>query len=877
VSATAHSDGAVAAPVAARRAGIDAALALRLDGYVERAAEAARAFRRLDQEAVDRIVWAMVVAGLEHAVELAELAMEETGFGVFEDKVVKNYVATEFLYDYLKDKRSVGVIDADPERNIEYVAEPIGVVLGLLPITNPTSTALFKSIVGAKTRNTMIFRPSARAARCAVRAVEVLQQAGERAGLPSGALQVIPDPTLDVSQYLFHHPGVDFIWTTGGPKAVQATNEAGKPCMGVGPGNAPVYVHRSADVAMAVVDVLISKTFDASLICPAEQTCVVDEPVYDSVVAEFERLGARVLTPEEVERLATVAFEPDGRPRMEALGRTCVDLAALAGFEAADHDKVLLAPLPSDLDALADHPLTQEKLMPVLGLVHSPSVDHGIAACELVTEHGGLGHTSAVYATDEDVIRRFGQAVRTGRILVNAPTAVGALGGVYNSMTPTFSLGCGTWGGSTTTDNVNYRNLLNVKAVSRRQAPPQWFRVPSDTYFNAGSIDSLRELEASNVLIVTDGPTEARGVVDDVRAHLGGASVHVFSDVRPEPPEEDVRAGCELLARFSPDAIVAVGGGSVLDAAKAMRLFHESPELTVRELSLPFLDARKRVARYPRVEHATRLAAVPTTAGTGSEVSPAAVITVGERKVTLVDYSLVPDMAVVEPRLTLTLPPEVTADTGIDALTHALEAAVSIFASPYTDAFCMQAVKLILEALPRAYADGSDLDARTAMANAATIAGLAFSNAFVGVNHALAHAVGARFGIAHGRANAIFLPHVLRYNASLPRKFMPAPGYNTYVAPDKYTQISYILNLGGHGEEERREQLFARVEALLDEVEEPRSLAEGGVPREDFEAALPDLAKAAFSDPSIRTNPRFPLLAELVELLQAGYEGPSAP
>jgi acetaldehyde dehydrogenase/alcohol dehydrogenase len=877
VSATAHPDGAVAAPEAARRAGIDAALALRLDGYVERAAEAARAFRRLDQEAVDRIVWAMVVAGLEHAVELAELAMEETGFGVFEDKVVKNYVATEFLYDYLKDKRSVGVIDADPERGIEYVAEPIGVVLGLLPITNPTSTALFKSIVGAKTRNTMIFRPSARAARCAVRAVEVLQQAGERAGLPSCALQVIPDPTLDVSQYLFHHPGVDFIWTTGGPKAVQATNEAGKPCMGVGPGNAPVYVHRSADVAMAVVDVLISKTFDASLICPAEQTCVVDEPVYDSVVAEFERLGARVLTSEEVERLAAVAFEPDGRPRMEALGRTCVDLAALAGFEAADHDKVLLAPLPSDLDALADHPLTQEKLMPVLGLVRSPSVDHGIAACELVTEHGGLGHTSAVYATDEDVIRRFGQAVRTGRILVNAPTAVGALGGVYNSMTPTFSLGCGTWGGSTTTDNVNYRNLLNVKAVSRRQAPPQWFRVPSDTYFNAGSIDSLRELEASNVLIVTDGPTEARGVVDEVRAHLGDASVHVFSDVRPEPPEEDVRAGCELLARFSPDAIVAVGGGSVLDAAKAMRLFHESPELTVRELSLPFLDARKRVARYPRVEHATRLAAVPTTAGTGSEVSPAAVITVGERKVTLVDYSLVPDMAVVEPRLTLTLPPEVTADTGIDALTHALEAAVSIFASPYTDAFCMQAVKLILEALPRAYADGSDLDARTAMANAATIAGLAFSNAFVGVNHALAHAVGARFGIAHGRANAIFLPHVLRYNASLPRKFMPAPGYNTYVAPDKYTQISYILNLGGHGEEERREQLFARVEALLEEVGEPRSLAESGVSREDFEAALPDLAKAAFSDPSIRTNPRIPLLAELVELLQAGYEGPSAP
>ncbi len=874
MSTTARGNGVpVIAPDAARAAGIGTDVAARMDGYVERASAAARAFRGLDQEAVDRIVWAMVVAGLEHAVELAELAMEETGFGVFEDKVVKNYVATEFLYDYLKDKRSVGVIDTDPERGIEYVAEPIGVVLGLLPITNPTSTALFKSIVAAKTRNAIVFRPSARAARCAVRAVEILQEAGEAAGLPANTLQVIPDPTLDVSQYLFHHPGVDFIWTTGGPKAVQATNEAGKPCHGVGPGNAPVYVHRSADVGMAVVDVLISKTFDASVICPAEQTCVVDEPVYDEMVAEFERMGARVLTPDEVDRLAAVAFEPDGRVRIEALGRSCVDLAGLAGFDSDDRDKVLLAPLPSDLGELADHPLVQEKLMPVLGLVRSPSVEHGIAACQLVTEHGGLGHTSAVYAEDEDVIARFGEALRTGRILVNAPTAVGALGGVYNSMTPTFSLGCGTWGGSTTTDNVNYRNLLNVKAVSRRQTPPQWFRVPSDTYFNAGAIESLREVEMRNVLVVTDGPTEERGVVDEVRAHLRGAAVHVFSEVTPEPDESQARAGAEVLARFAPDTIVAVGGGSVMDAAKAMRLFHESPDLSVRELSLPFLDARKRVARYPQVEHAVRLVAMPTTAGTGSEVSPAAVITVGERKVTLVDYSLVPDMAVIEPRLHLSMPPEVTADTGIDALTHALEAAVSIFASPFTDAFCMQAVNLILDTLPRAYREGGDLEARTAMANAATIAGLAFSNAFVGVNHALAHAVGARFGIAHGRANAVFLPHVLRYNASLPRKFMPSPAYRTYVAPDKYTQISYVLNLGGHGTEERRESLFLRVEELLDEVGEPRSLADCGVSREDFEAALPDLARAAFADPSVRTNPRIPMVAELVELLQAGFAG----
>jgi acetaldehyde dehydrogenase/alcohol dehydrogenase len=846
----------------------------RMDDYVARARAAADAFRALDQEAVDRIVWAMVVAGLEHAIELAELAMAETGFGVFEDKVVKNYIATEFLFDYLKDKRSVGVIDADPERGIEYVAEPIGVVLALLPITNPTSTALFKAIVGAKTRNAMLFRPSARAARCALRAIEVLQEAGEAEGLPKDALQVIPDPTLDISQYLFHHEGVDFIWTTGGPKAVAATNAAGKPCMGVGSGNAPVYVHRSADIPMAVVDILVSKTFDASVICPAEQTCVVDEAIYDELVAEFERMGARLLTAGETERVADATMTEDGTMELAALGRSCVDLARLAGIEAGEHDKVLLAALPSDLDELSRHPLLAEKLMPVLGLVRSPSVEHGIEACVLVTEHDGLGHTAAVYARDEDVVRRFSLAVRTGRILVNAPTAVGALGGVYNSMTPTFSLGCGTWGGSTTTDNVNYRNLLNIKTVSRRQAPPQWFRVPSDTYFNPGSLESLRELQAKQVVIVTDPDTERRGTTDEVRAHLpAGVSVHVFSDVSSEPPEREVRAGVRVMDELRPDVLLAIGGGSVLDAAKAIRLFHESPQLTVRELALPFLDARKRVARYPQVRHAAKLVAVPTTAGTGSEVSPAAVLTVEGRKVTLVDYSLVPDMAIVDPTLTLSMPQHMTADTGVDALTHALEAAVSIFASPFTDAFCMQAMNLIFDALPRAYADGSDLDARTAMANAATIAGLAFSNAFVGVNHALAHAVGARFGIAHGRANGIFLSHVLRYNAALPSKFMPAPGYSHYVAPEKYAQAAWILGVGGRDEAARREALFTRVDELLDAVEMPRSLAALGIDRDEFQSAIPDLARAAFTDPSIRTNPRIPLLAELIGLLEAGYEG----
>ncbi len=852
--------------------------AAELDQILARARAAADAFRQLDQEAVDRIVWAMVVAGLENAVDLAQVAIEETGFGVFEDKVVKNYVATEFLYDYLKDKKTVGVIREEPERSLQYVAEPIGVVMAILPVTNPTSTVLFKSIVAAKTRNALVCRPSPRAIQSSIRTAEILREAGEAAGMPPDALQIIPDMPREVTHYLFRHPEIDLIWTTGGPKIVQLSNEAGKPVISVGAGNAPVYLHRTADVRCAVVDILISKTFDASVICPAEQTCVVDDAIYDAVVDEFERMGARVLSEKEVERLSQLAFTEDGAPNIEAVGRSPQDLAEKAGFVASAADKVLLAPLPSDLDALGAHPLVHEKLMPVLGLVRSPSVEHGLAACDLVTRSGGLGHTSAVYARDTDVVDRYARVVRTGRILVNAPTAVGALGGVYNSLTPTFSLGCGTWGGSNTTANVNYEQLLNVKTVSRRLTPPQWFRVPSDTYFNAHAIENLRDLEARTAIVVTDRDGVRRGVAEEIRRHLAVPTVHVFADLDPEPSEEQVLAGVATLANVRPELMVAVGGGSVLDAAKAMRLFHESPELSVKELSLPFLDARKRVARYPHLAHQIKLVAVPTTAGTGSEVSPACVVSVGSRKVTLVDYSLVPDMAVVDPILTLSLPPEATADTGIDALTHALEASVSIFASPYTDAFCAQATRLILDALPRAVADGSDLEARTAMANAATIAGLAFSNAFVGVGHALAHAVGARFKISHGRANGILLPHVLRYNASLPSKFMPAPGYGAYVAPEKYAQLGWVIGLrgsgrGGHGPEGRRERLFAHVDALLDEVGIPSSLAEAGVPEAEFEAALPELARDAFGDPSLRTNPRMPLVAELMELLRAAWRG----
>jgi acetaldehyde dehydrogenase / alcohol dehydrogenase len=843
-----------------------------LDEVVSRAQAAARAFRMLGQRQTDSIVSAMVVAALERAEALAELAVQETGFGNFEDKVIKNYAATEFLHDYLKDKRTVGVIERDSARNIDYVADPIGVVLAITPITNPTSTVIFKAIVAAKTRNAVVFRPSPGAIRCAIETVEILRAAGERAGLPPGALQIIPDKENEITHYLFKHAGIDFIWATGGPKIVQAASSAGKPVLCVGPGNAPIYLHRTCDIRTAVVDILMSKTFDNSVICPAEQTCVIDGAIYDQVVAEFERMGARLLTSDEVALLAEFTFGRGNGVNPAALGQPAPKLAERAGIRAVATDKVLLAPLPSDLGALAAHPLIREKLMPVLGLVRAADEQHAIDACVLVTEHGGLGHTSAIYALDPAIVDRYAAAVRTGRILVNAPTSLGALGGIYNSLTPTFSLGCGTWGGSHTTDNVNYRNLLNIKTVSRRAVPPQWFRVPPETYFNAGAVETLRQLTARQVVIVTDANCEQRGVAETVRQYLGEAAVHVFSEVVPEPDESVIKAGVEVLERVRPDLIVAVGGGSVLDSGKAMRLFYENPTLTLRELALPFLDPRKRVAKYPQQEHKVKLVAMPTTAGTGSEVSPASVITSGKQKVTLVDYTLVPDMAIVDPTLTASMPPAITADTGIDALTHAIEAAVSIFASPYSDAFSVQAARLIFEALPRAYADGSDMEARTAMANAATLAGLAFSNAFVGVNHALAHAAGAWFNLPHGRANAIFLPHVIRYNASLPAKFMPAPGYTSYVAPAKYAQLGWVL-FGGRSDEERRERLLVKLEELLTLLHLPRTLQEAGVVETQFLDALPAVARAAFSDPSMRTNPRMPLLDELSALLRAGFYG----
>jgi acetaldehyde dehydrogenase/alcohol dehydrogenase len=846
-----------------------------LDGLVERSLIAAAAFYQLTQERVDQIVRAMVIKGLESAQELALLAVTETKIGVLEDKAIKNMVATEFVYHAIKDERTVGVIAEYPERNLKEVAEPVGVILGVTPITNPTSTVLFKSLMMAKTRNTVIFCPHPMAEQCSNAAARAMYTAGVEAGAPEGFIQWVDGIEVSDTQYLMRHADVALIDATGGPGMVKAAYSSGKPALGVGAGNVPCYVHRSADLNMAVVDILTSKTFDNGTICASEQTVLVDCEVYDRVVQLFADLGAHVCTPAEVAILARTVVDPEsGRMRPTAVGQSAAAIAAAIGIEVPPNTKLLLAPLGG---VGRHHPLSCEKLFPVLGILPVAGEDEAINAAMDVLYFGGVGHTASIFCEDDAVTDRYGTALNAGRIIVNSPSSVGALGGVYNDLTPTFSFGCGTGGGNSTIENVSVKNYLNVKQLAKRTPAHQWFRVPSQIFYNLHALENLRELGARNVLIITSQDLDELGLVDTVRSRLPlGVACHVFNEVEIEPTFDVITRGVEAIRHHHPDHLIAVGGGSVMDAAKAMRLFHAHPELDFRSLETTFLDPRKRVIQYPKPSApGMKLVAIPTTSGTGSEVTPYAVITDSERgrKVPLYDHSLIPDMAVIDPELVRGLPPSVTADTGFDALTHALEAVVSVFASEYTDALAFQAGRLVFEHLPTVYREGGNMEARARMHNAACMAGLAFANAFVGVNHALAHSLGSIFKIAHGRANAVLLPYVVRYNAEVPSKFMPFPNVKAYVAHAKYARFVDSMGWGGTTVHEKVEILIAKIFALLDACNMPASIQALGIARDDFENAIPEIVRAAYDDISIRSNPRMPLLAELQQVLRAAYEG----
>jgi len=846
-----------------------------LERLVSQARTAAAVFTQFTQEDVDRIVKPMVLAGLAQAQYLARLAFEETRLGVMEDKVLKNMCATEFVYNYIKDKRTVGVIREFPERNLVEVADPIGVIFSLTPITNPTSTVLFKCIMAIKTRNAVIFSPHPNAWHCCSEAVKIMYESALKQGAPEGVFSCLESHTLQDNAYLMHHKDVGLIDATGGPGAVKAAYSSGKPALGVGPGNTPVYLEKTADLSTAVVDIILSKTFDNGTICASEQTVVIDDEIYDRVLKKLAELRTHICNQQETEMLARTVIDPKtGFMQPMAVGQTATDIARLAGLVVKPDTKLLIAPIQG---VGREHPLSVEKLFPVLAVYRAKSVEEALRVCVDVNHAGGLGHTAVIFSRNEEVIRKFAEVMNAGRIIVNSPGSIGALGAVYNDLVPTFSFGCGTGGGNSTTDNVNIYHYLNIKRLARRTQAHMWFRVPNQIYFNLNAVENVRQFPSHSTIIVTNPSMEQFGHVDLVRRNIPeGTHVHVTVIPDAEPEVKVVMQGVAELNFYKADQIIALGGGSVIDAAKIMKLKYESPDADLEELSAPFLDLRKRVIQYPTEKiNRARLIAISTTSGTGSEVTPFAVLTDKERgrKVTLADYSLTPDVAIVDPQFVMSMPKGLTADTGIDCLTHALEAAVSNYASAYTDSNAMQAIRLAFKYLPIAYEHPRDEEARSMMHNAACIAAMAFANASVGVNHALAHAFGARFGVAHGRANALMLPHVIAYNAAVPTKFLPSPYQKGYVAHKKYATIADLLGLGGHTIEEKVTHLIAAIEQLLDQLNFPRSIADLGISKEEFERAMPDLTTLAFDDPSWRSNPRMPLLSELADLFWKAYQG----
>ncbi len=846
-----------------------------LESLVSRADAAATAFRQFTQEDVDRIVKAMVLTGLEQAQHLAQLAVEETRLGVMEDKVIKNMVASEFVYNYVKNKRTVGVIREIPERNLIELAEPIGVLFSLTPITNPTSTVIFKCIVAMKTRNAVVFSPHPKAWRCCAEAVRVMYETAVKHGAPEGVFSCVESPTLPDNAYLMKHKDVGLIDATGGPGVVKAAYSSGKPALGVGAGNTPVYLEKSADLSAAIVDIIISKTFDNGTICASEQTVVIDDEIYEQALKKFEDLGAHICDEKETKRLGSTVIDPEkGCMQALAVGQRAIDIARFVGLQVKPETKLLVAPIQG---VGREHPLSVEKLFPVLAVYQAKSREEALRVCVEVNHAGGVGHTAVIFSRNDEVIRKYGELINAGRIIVNSPGSIGALGAVYNDLVPTFSFGCGTGGGNSTTDNVNIYHYLNIKRLAKRTQNHMWFRVPNQIYFNMNAVENLGQFPSRCTIVVTNAALEQIGHVDVVRRHICPKThVHVLVIPDAEPEVKVIGQGVEALHFYKADQIVALGGGSVIDAAKIMKLKYEAPEADLEYLAAPFLDLRKRVVEYPteKTNHA-RLIAIPTTSGTGSEVTPFAVLLDKQsgRKVTLADYSLTPDVAIVDPQFVMSMPKGLTADTGIDCLTHALEAGVSNYASPYTDSNAMQAIRLAFKYLPVAYENPRDEEARSMLHNAACIAAMAFSNASVGVNHALAHAFGARFGVAHGRANALFLPHVIAYNAAVPAKFMPSPYTQGYVAHKKYATVADLLGLGGETVDEKVRNVIAAVEQLLDRLDVPRSISALGISKEEFARAVPEMAKVAFEDPSWRSNPRMPLMKELVELFWKAYEG----
>ena len=850
-----------------------------IDGYVAKAQKALNEFMALNQEQIDAIVKAMTLAGLDKHMELAKMAVEETGRGVYEDKITKNMFATEYVYHSIKNEKTVGVIAENDLEEYEIIAEPVGVVCGVTPVTNPTSTTMFKSLISVKSRNPIIFGFHPGAQKCSAAAAKIVLDAAVAAGAPENCIQWIEYPSIEATNALMNHPGVATVLATGGSGMVKAAYSTGKPALGVGPGNVPCYIHKSADLEQAVNDLILSKTFDNGMICASEQAAIVDKAIAPKFEKLMKKYGCYFAKPDEIKKLSDYCIDSEkGAVNPVIVGKPATWIAEQAGVKVPEGTKILLA----KLDGVGpEYPLSREKLSPVLAYFIVDSTEEGIDRAEEMVMFHGMGHSAVIHANDEDVIQKYAATMKASRLIVNSPSSHGAIGDIYNTNMPSLTLGCGSYGGNSVSGNVTTVNLINQKRVAKRRVNMQWFKVPDKIYFEHNSIQYLEKMpNITRAFIVTDPGMVSLGYVDKILYYLRKRTEHVhceiFSDVEPDPSIETVKRGAQMMDEFKPDVIIALGGGSAMDAAKGMWLFYEHPDVDFNSLRLRFLDIRKRAFKFPKMGNKAQLVAIPTTSGTGSEVTSFAVISdkKNNMKYPLADYELTPNIAIIDPQFVMSLPKSATADTGLDVLTHALEAYVSVMASDYTDGLAMKAIQLVFKYLPRAYKNGAeDAEAREKMHNASCMAGMAFTNAFLGLNHSIAHKIGGEYHVPHGRANAVLLPHVIKYNASIPSKFVSFPKYKKFIADEKYAEIAAFLGLPAKTTEEGVQSLINAVIDLMKEVNEPLSFSECGIDEETYMRNVPDIANKAFEDQCTTANPKLPLVKEIEQIMIDAYKG----
>ena len=852
---------------------------------VSKALVALDEFKKIeDQEKIDAIVQAAAVAALEAHGPLAVAAVEETGRGVVEDKAIKNLYACEYIVNYMRDLKTVGVIDKDDVDGLTAIAEPVGVVCGVVPTTNPTSTTVFKSLICLKTRNPIVFSFHPSANECSKQAARIVRDAAVKAGAPENCIQFIEKPSMEGTHALMNHDGVATILATGGNAMVRAAYSCGKPALGVGAGNVPAYVHKEAKLKQAVNDIVLSKAFDNGMICASEQAAIVDKELYDEFVKLMKSHRVHFVTKEEKAKLENLLFGVEANSENCAgaklnsviVGKPATEIAKLAGFE-VPKGTVILAAECSEVGV--KEPLTREKLSPVLAVLKSSSTKDGIEKARQMVEFNGLGHTAAIHTQNEEVAEEFGKVVRACRVVWNSPSTFGGIGDVYNAFIPSLTLGCGSYGRNSVSGNVNAVNLLNIKLIGRRNNNMQWFKLPPKVYFEPNAIKYLSEMEGlERVMIVTDESMVKLGfagrIIDQLNRRKNKVQYEVFAGVEPNPDITTVRRGLDIMNTFKPNAIVALGGGSPMDAAKIMWLFYERPDADFKELVQKFADIRKRTVKFPHLGQKAKFIAVPTTSGTGSEVTPFAVISDKEndKKYPLADYAITPHVAIVDPVLVQTVPARPTASTGMDVLTHATEAYTSILANDYTDGLALRAIKLVFENLEKSVKE-FDKDAREKMHNASCLAGMAFANAFLGISHSMAHKIGGKFHTIHGETNATLLPYVIKYNGTRPGKVSLWPKYEHYQADERFQDIARMLGLKADTPEQAVDSYAQAVFELGKRVGTPMCFRDHGVDYEAFKAALPTLAMDAYEDQCTPANPRLALIKDMEGIMEAAWFG----